>query len=249
MTAGLDLTILGPAMVAGLLVLATHVPLGRQVIRRGIIFLDLAVAQIAGLGVLVAQVAGWTGHGMTGQWAAYGAALIGAGILYGCERRWREVQEAVIGASFVLAATAGMLVIAGNPHGSEHLHSLLAGQILWVEYGELVPLAVLYAVVLATWAVLGRRLGSWLFYLLFAVTVTASVQLVGIYLVFASLILPALAVRRMGAGGLWWGYLAGALGYGAGLLVSAVFDLPAGPVIVWTLAVGALLVALLRPRH
>ncbi len=239
-----ELTIIGPAFLAGLLVLATHVPLGRQVIRRGIIFLDLAIAQIAGLAVLTAQVFGW-GHALQ-PWIAYAAAVIGALLLYLCERRWGDVQEALIGVAFILAATGGMLVIAGSPQGGEHLHSLLAGQILWTEYEQLSALAALSALVLALWFSLGRRTGSWLFYLLFALSVTASVQLVGVYLVFASLIIPALAVR--GRHGLGIGYLIGAIGYGAGLLTSMVTDLPAGPVIVWCLAVAGLLWGLFTSR-
>ena len=238
MNDAIDISIVGPAFAAGMLVLVTHVPLGIHVIKRGIIFLDLAIAQIAGLGVLAAQVMDW--HGPGEQWIAYGAGLAGALLLYGCERHWGNVQEALIGVSFILAASAGMLVIAGNPQGGEHLHSLLAGQILWVEYAQLIPLAGLYALVLILWFTLGRHAGPWLFYSLFAVAVTASVQLVGVYLVFASLIIPALAVRNQRQAALIRGYLVGAAGYAIGLAISAGADLPAGPVIVWSLAGCAL---------
>ena len=77
----LDISILGPGFLAGLLVLATHVPLGRQVLKRGIIFIDLAVAQMAGLGVVAASVLGWDTHGIAAQIAAVSAALIGAALL------------------------------------------------------------------------------------------------------------------------------------------------------------------------
>lgn len=243
MSDAIDFSIIGPAFLAGLFILATHVPLGRHVIKRGIIFLDLAVAQMAGLGVLMVQVLDW--HGTGQQWFAYGAALAGALLLYACERRWGDIQEALIGVSFILAATAGMLVVAGNPQGGEHLHALLAGQILWTEYAQLTPLAVLYGVLLLLWFPLHRRMGGWLFYALFAIAVTASVQLVGVYLVFASLIIPALAVRKRHARGLIWGYLIGAVGYGIGLTISASADLPAGPVIVWSLAASALVFSVL----
>ena len=228
------LDIIGPAWLAGLLVLATHVPLGHQVVRRGIIFLDLAVAQIAGLGVLLAQISEWGGP--LQQLVAYAAGITGATLLYWTERRWAGVQEAIIGVAFILAATAGMLVIAASPHGHEHLGNLLAGQILWVEYQQLVPLALLSGVVLILWFSLGQRTAAWLFYLLFAVTVTASVQLIGVYLVFASLIIPALFTREQSAYSLPAGYAIGVVGYTAGLLVSTWLDLPAGPVIVWSLA-------------
>ena len=244
-----DVGIIGPAWLAGLLVLATHVPLGRQVVQRGIIFLDLAVAQIAGLGILVAQTGEW--GGLVQQLVAYGAGITGALVLYWTERRWAVVQEAIIGVAFILAATAGMIVIAASPHGHEYLDNLLSGQILWVEYAQLVPLALLYAIVLLVWSVLGHRTGAWLFYLLFAITVTASVQLIGVYLVFASLIIPALFTRSLSANGLLAGYVIGILGYTVGLLASAWLDLPSGPLIVWVLAVCGAGWALLKgkPAH
>jgi zinc/manganese transport system permease protein len=241
-TAGLEPSILGPAFLAGLLVLSTHVPLGREVLARGIIFIDLAIAQIAGLGVMTAHVFGWEAGAWAVQATAIATALAGALVLYACERRWPEVQEAIIGTAFILAASAGILMLSGNPQAGEHLRELLVGQILWVDYAQLPVVAALYGVVLLLWFSRQHGQGPLLFYLLFAVTVTASVQLVGVYLVFASLIIPALAVRHRGAGGLWSAYGLGAAGYAAGLAAAAVFDLPAGAVIVWMLAALALLV-------
>lgn len=238
---GLDASILGPAFVAGLLVLSTHVPLGRRVLARGIIFIDLAIAQIAGLGVITAHAFGWEAGDWTVQVTAFGAALGGALLLYWCERRWPEVQEAVIGTAFILAASAGILMLAGNPHAGEHLKDLMVGQILWVDYQQLPVIVGLYALVLILWFGLVRQGNHLLFYLLFAVTVTASVQLVGVYLVFASLIIPALAVRKAGTNGLWIAYGLGAAGYGLGLLLSAMLDMPAGAMIVLTLACIAVL--------
>ncbi len=238
---GLDTSILGPAFVAGLLVLSTHVPLGRRVLARGIIFIDLAIAQIAGLGVITAHAFGWEAGDWTVQVTAFGAALGGALLLYWCERRWPEVQEAVIGTAFILAASAGILMLAGNPHAGEHLKDLMVGQILWVDYQQLPVIVGLYALVLILWFGLVRQGNHLLFYLLFAVTVTASVQLVGVYLVFASLIIPALAVRKAGTNGLWIAYGLGAAGYGLGLLLSAMLDMPAGAMIVLTLACIAVL--------
>ncbi|MDA8108430.1 MAG: metal ABC transporter permease [Betaproteobacteria bacterium] len=238
--AGIDLSIVWPALAAGLLVLATHVPLGMQVLARGIVFIDLAIAQVAGLGVIAAGLAGWTPQGAAGQAAALGAALLGALLLTWTERRWPEVQEALIGTLFVLAAAGASLLLAGDPHGGEHLKDLLVGQILWVSRAQLGAVALVSAAVLAAWFGLGRRLGAPGFYLVFAVSVTASVQLVGVYLVFASLIVPALATRRRARGRLALGYAIGALGYAAGLLASVAWDVPAGPVIAWSLAVLAL---------
>jgi zinc/manganese transport system permease protein len=239
---GLDAGILGPACAAGLLVLATHVPLGKQVLSRGIIFIDLAIAQIAGLGVILAQALGVGEHGFGAQFAAAAAALLGAGLLAWTDKRWPERQEPLIGTLFVLAATGGLLLLANNPQGGEHLKDLLVGQILWVNYAQLIPVALLSAAILGLmrWR-RGRFDGLW-FYGLFALAITASVQLVGVYLVFASLIVPALATAGMrGRGRLWAAYAIGALGYVAGLVLSAVLDLPSGAMIVWTLAGVALL--------
>jgi zinc/manganese transport system permease protein len=233
---GLDSTILGPAFAAGLLVLSTHVPLGRQVLQRGIIFIDLAIAQMAGLGVIAAHVMHLDSHGYTVQLIAYGTAALGALLLYWCERNWPDVQEAIIGTSFIVAACIGILLLSGNPQAGEHLKALLVGQILWVDYSSLMPVAIIYAVVLLLWKYLRSHERPLLFYLLFAVAVTASVQLVGVYLVFASLIIPALSVRSAGKHGLWFAYGLGTAGYGLGLLGSALFDMPAGAVIVLTLA-------------
>jgi zinc/manganese transport system permease protein len=246
----LDPAILGPAFCAGLLVLATHVPMGQQVLARGIVFIDLAIAQIAGLGVIAADAMGWEPQGMAVQVAAVSAALIGALILTFTEKRWPEIQEALIGVLFVLAACAGILLLSNNPHGGEHLKDLLVGQILWVSYGQLLPVSILSGVILALWFGARARLGRVGFYVMFAFAVTASVQLVGVYLVFASLILPALATRRLRPGAaLAGGYAIGVLGYAAGIVLSAIADLPTGTVIVLALAGGTPLLPPLLHRY
>jgi zinc/manganese transport system permease protein len=247
----LDLGILGPALIAGLLVLATHVPLGTQVLDRGIVFIDLAIAQIAGLGVIAADALGLPEGGAAVQIAAVCAALLGALLLTWTERKAPEQQEALIGVMFVLAACAGILLLAGNPHGGEHLKELLVGQILWVNSTQLAWLAVVSALIIAAlrfgWI---RRLGRFGFYGAFALAVTASVQLVGVYLVFSSLIIPALATRAsVGRRRLAVGYELGAAGYAIGLALSALLDLPSGAVIVWVLAGCAVaFAAVRRPR-
>jgi zinc/manganese transport system permease protein len=247
---GLDAGILGPACLAGLIVLATHVPLGRQVLARGIIFIDLAIAQIAALGVILAQYLGVDEHGWGVQIAAAAASLAGAALLAWTDRRWPQRQEPLIGTLFVLAATGGLLLLANNPQGGEHLKDLLVGQILWVSYAQLLPSALLSIVLLvAIWKMHGRFAGG-VFYPVFALAITASVQLVGVYLVFASLIVPALATARLqGTRALAWAYAVGIAGYVAGLVSSAVFDLPSGAMIVWTLAACALIAAALIARR
>jgi zinc/manganese transport system permease protein len=245
----LDLSIIGPAFLAGLLVLATHVPLGREVLNRGIIFIDLAVAQIAALGVIAASALGWQA-GIAVQAAAVGAAVIGAMFLHWTENRFGRHQEAVIGVVFVLAATGGILLLSKDPHGGDAVRDLLVGQILWVELAGLLPMALLYGVLLAIWFGLRERMGSIGFYLVFAVAVTASVQLVGVYLVFASLIIPALATQAMDERrGLIWAWGLGAVGYLLGLAASAVLDLPSGAVIVWSLALVAVIIASIQSHR
>ncbi len=245
----LDPSILVPAFLAGLLVTATHVPLGIQVLKRGIVFIDLAIAQIAALGIMGADLLGWEPQGWAAQVAAISAALAGAAILTWAEKRWPDVQEATIGVSFVLAASAAVLLLAGNPHGGEHLKDLLVGQILWVNLKMLWPVLLAYAALLALWFGMGERLGRSGFYLLFACAVTVSVQLVGVYLVFASLIIPALATRYFSTKRLAAAYLTSAAGYALGLALSALLDLPSGAVIVWTMALIAIAVYAVQRRR
>jgi zinc/manganese transport system permease protein len=246
----LDWGILGPAFIAGLLVLLTHVPLGTQVLDRGIVFIDLAIAQIAGLGVIGADALGLPEGGVAVQIAAVVAALLGALLLTWTERKLPEQQEALIGVMFILAACAGILLLANNPHGGEHLKDLLVGQILWVNNTQLAWLGGLSAIILfALWRGWVQKLGRFGFYAVFALAVTASVQLVGVYLVFSSLIIPALATRAYsGSRRYRRAYLIGVSGYATGLALSALLDLPSGAVIVWTLAACALIGALGNPR-
>lgn len=246
---GSELSIVWPAFLAGVLVTATHVPLGIQVLSRGIVFIDLAVAQIAGLGVILADWFGLEPQGAAVQAAALAAALGGALLLNWTEKLWPDVQEAIIGVIFILAASGAMLLLASNPHGAEHLKDLLIGQVLWVESGRLGWTAFLYAGLLWIWFGIGARIGSTGFYLVFACAVTASVQLVGLYLVFTTLIVPALATRRFARGRIAAGYALGALGYAAGLAASLATDLPPGPLIVLTLAVLGLALFVLGPRR
>ncbi len=246
-----ELSILGPALLAGLLVLATHVPLGAEVLRRGIIFIDLAIAQVAGLGVIAADTMGWEQNGWMVEGAAVSAALIAAFLLNWTDKRWPKIQEALIGICFILAATAGIIILAGNPHGGEHLKELLIGQILWVTVDSLLPITVISSLILTLWYLFRDRLRGLGFYTLFAFAVTASMQLVGVYLVFASLIVPALATRKISARGtrLMAAYGVGITGYVSGLLLSTRLDLPAGAVIVWCLAAVAVAFAwLIQPR-
>jgi len=231
-----DLNVIGLPLLAGLLIITTHVPLGREVLQRGIIFIDLAVAQIAGLGVIAAVLLGWDIGGWGTQGIAAGSALLGAILIRGYERYCPETQEALIGITFAMAATGALLLLSGNPHGAEHLSNLLTGQLLWVNSDQLIVVALVYLPVLILWYWLGP--GRLRFYVLFAVTVTASVQLIGVYLVFSSLIIPAVAVRQLqGITAIVAGSILSILAFASGLMCSLWLDWPAGPTVVWMLAV------------
>jgi zinc/manganese transport system permease protein len=135
------------------------------------------------------------------------------------------------------------LLLAGNPHGGDHLKDLLIGQILWVNPGRLPLDALVYGIIIAVWFGFGDRIGRAGFYVLFACAVTVSVQLVGLYLVFATLVIPALATFYARRGRLARAYVIGIVGYAAGLAVSALADLPSGPMVVCAMALTGALAA------
>lgn len=231
--------LIAPALAAGLLVASTHVPLGREVLRRGIIFLDLAVAQVAGLGAVAAtSLFGWEGIGA--QVAAFLCALAAAFAFSALEKKGQTFQEAFIGCAFVMAASLAILVFAGDPHGGEEISNLMAGQILWTSWHRIGFTALVYAPVLALILLRPQTAGRY-FYPVFAACVTLSVQMVGVYLVFASLILPAMASSSLsGRGGLVMGYAVAFAAVAGGLVISVLSDLPSGPVVVCAYALAAM---------
>lgn len=233
--------ILLPAFLAGILVLSTHVPLGFQVIKRGIIFIDLAIAQIAGLGVVVVTITD-IGHHLPGAGYLFAAlfAMTGAGIIALFERYSDKHLEALIGCLYILSATGAMLLLANDPHGAELLKQVLSGQILWVTFSDLAIHAVLSVAILILIYCRPKMLSGKWFYLIFAIAITSSVQIVGVFLVFSTLIIPALATLSLVKYNVRFGYLVGIVGYILGLVVSAHWDWPSGATIVWALAVTAL---------
>ncbi len=239
----IELSILIPAFIAGLLVLATHIPFGMKVLERGVIFADLAVAQIAGLGVILAALLDLTEKPLVVQLIAAASALCGAALLAWIEKRMAEVKEACIGLTFVLAASGGILLMSRDVHAGEHLKDLLVGQILWVSTSQLIATAILTAALLAMWQWSKLKAGNLGFYGMFALAVTASVQLVGVYLVFASLIVPALATYRIRRRRTLYAFVIGIAGYVVGLFLSAWFDLPSGPAVIWAMAASGVLAA------
>lgn len=238
------LEIMGPAFAAGLMIALTHAPLGIEVLRRGIIFIDLAIAQIAGLGLVAARLHLHDAHPLQAQAIALACALLAAWAFHQVERRWPAAQEAIIGSSFVLAASCALLLLADHPHGGEEVQHLLSGQILFLSWREVAQHAPVYAAILALWFLKPAIRANLGFFLLFALAVTSSVQLAGVYVVFASLILPALAA----AGHLRRAWVCGLVAMSGGLVLSLWGDAPAGPLIVCGYAATALVMASLGAR-
>ena len=238
-----DLMLIVPALLAGTLVLSTHVPLGQEVLKRGIIFIDIAIAQIAALGVIAATILGGDLAVWQIQLFAGLSAILGSLLIHWLEINYADILEALIGLLFILAASGGLLLASHAPHSDELLHDLLVGQILWVAMEQLLWVALLYIPLLLIWFNYDNKQRPILFYLVFSLAVTASVQLVGIYLVFASLILPALASRKITNQNtqLWLSYCVGLCGYALGIMASILFDLPTGAITVWSLLLVVIL--------
>lgn len=224
------LLLLAPAFFAGLVIAATHVPLGQEVLKRGIIFIDLAIAQIAALGVVIGDVIFHVEAGIFSFVLALVFALAGSFLFGWLERKAPRLQEPFIGCTFVISASLIILVLAHDPHGGEEMQGLLAGQILWVSWQQVLLTALAYAGILFAWFRFKAK-RALLFYALFPLMITLSVQLVGVYLVFASLIIPALGASSFD-NRILAGYIISFLAVMSGLVLSVVTDLPAGPVLV-----------------
>lgn len=230
-----------PAMVGCLLITLIHGPLGVEVLRRGIIFIDLAIAQIAGLCVVLVDL--WWEHPswLVHQLAVVSAALLAAAFFRLIEKLLPHEQEAIIGASFVLAGSAVLLALANHPHGGEEIQDILSGQILFLSWTEVLAYLPVYVAATALWFLWPAVRQGFGFFAIFALVVTASVQLVGIYVVFASLILPALAVNTRKSWRPRLSISCGVLAVLIGITLSIFGDLPAGPVIVFAYAAVTIL--------
>jgi zinc/manganese transport system permease protein len=232
-----------------------HAYLGLHVIAREVVFVDIALAQIAALGATAAILVGFDADSVVAYGCALGATILGAGVLALTRSRERRVsQEAVIGVVYAVSAAAAILLVDRAPHGAEHLHSMLVGNILTASGRHVAEMAILYgAIGLVHWACRkpfflisttpdeafrqGWHVRRWdfLFYATFGVVVTSSVRVAGVLLVFSYLIVPALAgiavggsmTRRLLIG---WGF--GTLVSVLGMLASALLDLPTGAAVV-----------------
>ena len=234
------LDILAPGLVVGLIVVAVHAPLGIEVLKRGIVFIDLATAQVVGLAIILLGI--WLEDP---PWVAIQAWSFGAGVAIALFFRWIEresptEQEAVIGSSFIAAASIALLALANDPHGGEALRHVLSGQILFVTWTSIAAFLPIYGIFAVLWLAVPRLRGGSGVFILFALVITASMQLVGVYVVFASLILPALAARRHdGSYAIRRAFVSGGAAVVAAIAISAAADLPAGPFLVVCLAASA----------
>ena len=230
------LEIVLPATVAGLMITLIHSSLGIEVLRRGIIFIDLAIAQIAGLCVVLIKLFLHEPTWLLTQYTAMFAALLAASFFRWVEKALPQEQEAIIGSCFILAASAVLLALANHPQGGEEIQHILSGQMLFISWQEILAFMPLYLGGFAVWIFVPRvRSGLW-FFSLFAVIVTASVQLVGVYVVFASLILPALAVNTLVSSRPFFATLCSGVAIILGIVAATMADMPAGPMLVFAYA-------------
>ncbi len=243
MNAATDLAWLAAPAAALLAACVLLVPLGRQVLARGVVFIDLAVAQVAALGVLVAGQGLHDAPGVMGWLASALAALAGSALVWWLAQRWPEQREALIGLVYVGAASACVLAVAADPHGRERLTALLAADVLWVSWGAVGAL-VLTALGVTALALRGHLARDLTFYTVFAVSLSVAVQALGLYLVFALLIGPALWTRR--GQSVRWAAVAAVAACFAGLALSWALDWPSAATV--ALAACALGLASLAGR-
>ncbi|MDB5753066.1 MAG: hypothetical protein JWP65_3487 [Ramlibacter sp.] len=227
MTTASDLAWLAAPVAALLAACLVLVPLGAQVLARGVVFIDLAVAQVAACGVLAVSMLVPDPPAWLTALAAAGAALAGAGLVWWLARRWPQQREALIGLVYVAGAGACVIAAAFDPHGRERLTALLAADVLWAPWPGVVLLwlAALVVSVLAWRAPALLGLDRW-FYPLFALALSVAVPVLGLYLVFALLIGPALWSRRGARAGV--GLVLGVVACLAGLGISWALDWPSG---------------------
>lgn len=255
---------------ACLVLTGIHAYLGLHVIERGVIFVDLALAQIAAFGATVGFLLGFGLHSTVGYFISLGFTFLGAAVFALTRLRKPIVpQEALIGIVYALAASASILVLSRAPEGGEELKALLVGHLLFVQWDEIVKIILLYSIIgaihwLARKPLLaisqdsdgafakGLRVRGWdfLFYATFGFVVTSSVEMAGVLLVFSFLIVPAVCgvlLAQTVRGRLLIGWATGTLTSIAGIIASYWWDLPTGATVVCAFGVALVVCALLRP--
>ena len=262
--------VLLPAFVAGLILTGMLAYLGVHVVERGVIFVDLSLAQIAALGTTIGVLFGYDMHSRMGYVFSLGAAFLGAAVFAfsRVHRATRIPQEAIIGIAYAVAAATSILAMSKVTGETEHLKEMLVGNILSVSWPELARTAALFALVGVFHFFLRKkfllismneaeaqnqglsiRWWDFLFYASFGFVVTSSVAIAGVLLVFSYLIVPAVSAmlfsRRLGVRlAIGWGM--GAITSAIGVYLSYLWDLPTGAAIVGTLGAGLLLLSGVR---
>ena len=225
-------------LLAGLLISISHVPLGFRVIDKGIVFLDIAIAQIAVLGMVLLNFFHFHDNKLILTALNFLFVIFGSFILLITEKKFKKFKEAIIGAVFVVCSSLILLLLSKDPHGSEQLHLFFSGQILWVNQSELLTLAGLALTFLLLFLKNNQFLiNEYLFYFLFAITITISVKIIGIYLVFASLILPPISTLLVKRYKYQLAFLVAFISYALGLALSFWLDLPTSPLIIVTMGI------------
>src|SRR5947208_3144299 len=255
--------------LTGLVLTGIHAYLGVHVVERGVIFVDLSLAQIAALGTTVAFLAGYDLHSGISYFWSLGFTIIGAAIfsLTRVHRETRIPQEAIIGIVYAVSAAAAILVMSKAPQETEHLKDMLVGNILAVSSHTVIKTAILYACVglfhfifrkkflaISVGAQNGEsipnvKLWDFLFYTSFGFVVTSSVAIAGVLLVFSYLIVPSVAAMLFSQSigvRLAIGWSMGAIVTALGILLSFKVDLPTGATIVCTFGIALLLLAIVR---
>jgi zinc/manganese transport system permease protein len=262
------LAVMALPLLACLLLVLIHPALGQHVLARGVIFVDLALAQIAALGQSVAYLLGAEPHDPSMYYWSFGFTLLGAALFsFLWDREHSVLQEAFIGISFALATAATLLLLSNAPHGAEHVSGTLSGEALgWVTWKDIVIMATLYAIV-GAFLFFGRRklvlcsedpkkaramglsVKKWdfLFYASFGLVVTSSVKVSGVLAVFSYLIVPvvcATLMGRKGSGRLYWAWAIAFVVSVLGAVFSYLKDWPMGATIVVLFGVTVALVSL-----
>jgi len=265
------LSFLAAPFVASLVIAGIHAYLGVHVVERGVIFVDLSLAQIAAFGSAIALlILGGDPHGSAVYWISLVFTLLGA-ILFSTirSRRARIPQEAIIGIAYAVASAATILAMSKATSESEHLKDMLVGNILAVSWPEVWTTALLYVVIGVFHYVFRRRflmislepekaegqgvslrLWDFLFYASFGFVVTRSVSIAGVLLVFCYLIVPSVAAMlysdRIGPR-LAIGWTMGTVVSALGVYFSLMLDLPTGATIVCTFGLVLIIMAAVRP--
>lgn len=250
-------------LLACLILTGIHVYLGLHVIERGVIFVDLALAQLAAFGTTVGFLWGWGLHSNNSYFCALGFTLVGAAIFSMTRfRRQLVPQEALIGIVYAIASAASILVLSRSADGGEEFKSLLVGHLLFVDWSEIIKIGAIYSVLgLVLWFCRkpllaisrdpncafaeGRSVRMWdfFFYAIFGIIVTSSTELAGVLLVFSFLVVPAVCgviLAHSVQARLIIGWLCGIITSIVGIAASFYLDLPTGAAIVCTFGISLL---------